>query len=71
MPKHYKKNRWEKGKGVCEMKDVILWGIALFGWWAYLCPLVEPKCARLLVASVVGATLGYGFGNALMGVILK
>lgn len=53
------------------MKDVILWAIALFGWWAYLCPLVESKSARLLLASVVGATLGYGFGNALMGVILK
>ena len=53
------------------MKNVILWGIALLGFWAYLCPWIESSVVRAILAGVVGTTLGYGLGYALMGVFVK
>ena len=51
------------------MKDVILYGIAMLGFWVFLCPLLESKTIKTILVGVIGGILGYAFGSALVGVM--
>lgn len=53
--------------------DLVMWGIALVAWFAYLLSGISDNEAvglvRYAMASVLGSCLGYGFTVALLEII--